>query len=74
MMNYFERQEWINARVDEYLDGEMSEPVFRACLFGKGKLRGEELSLKIRETERRKYERTKAKALPQKQHSTMERE
>lgn len=63
MMSYSERIEWINARIDEYVCGEISEPVFRASLFGKGMLRNEELLLTIREAEWRKYERIKAKTL-----------
>lgn len=68
MMSYSERIEWINARIDEYLDGITTEPMLRASLYGKGMLRGEELLLTLRDTERLKHERAKAKALCRSQY------
>ena len=63
-MPYQERIEWINARIDEYVAGEITEPVFRASLFGKGRLRGEELVLTIRDAETLKHERSKQRVQP----------
>lgn len=68
MMSYSERIEWINARIDEYLDGITTEPMLRASLYGKGMLRGQELDLAVKAAERERYERAKAKALCRSQY------
>lgn len=67
-MPYAERQEWIAARIGEYLDGITTVTMLRASLFGKGLLRGQELDLTVKSAERERYERTKAKALRRSQY------
>ena len=59
-LSYDERLERTVARFNEYVDGDISEPVFRASLFALG-LRGEELAVTVRDAEGARYERRNSK-------------
>lgn len=54
-LSYDERLERTQALIDEYRIGNLTEPVFRASLYGL-KYRGEELACLVREQEQWKYD------------------